>query len=913
MSALGILKTKEIKLQGTHGVDFKLKVDQDKFNIQRGDVKLVTISQDDTTSITDSTIASGTDQINISAPIEFENSVNVKGKFVLDFKFSDSLQAKVTEKMSEITPSPGSAFTNVVIPDDAKSPNDLGVESETANTSRTQDQTNKHIITHIPQSVFVGEKDGSQVSAFRGNTTIDAGKVATPLTGDTNFMTHSGSKLLTNFIAMKVLCELGGYEPTTFVKDITGFEGLGDIDFYVLKEPSLDKPATHIACMKPKITTNPFTTLQSISNETEIVSLDSFNKTNYLNTVDNISNDISTLKASMKGLVDLSKAFSSGSMTEAQVIGTLGKPDITTISQFQTLVPGAYAQLDSILGMEKRMTEAAETGDKGVIFTECIEERQNGNKQLRICDILSQSNGFGTQGNLPGSMDSLETSDPIKRFMLAIRHHSDSKGMSDNILQSLQHLETPSLLKKSLEQILQGVQAGLQNGYTAAGLGSSDLKGFIDAEGTLDGALPVGTVLGNISPLLEQNLDMDELTASSTASTIVNMLSTALSIEQVAGTIGNVIATNLKVNMSSYEYISGKIATTSSKTNRVYQQYEHGTRNYSGTWHWIQALVEKVYNNLVTEGKLTPTGSGPDQVDSTGASYYTLYHIMDEQLFVPLGMNSSYLHLKAPTTDGSGNTVYDPLLEDDTTTFTDGTYYDSNGVFHDNADIVATFLQNYGDNGIVDSYYTGTKTGQPVNMGYKTLSAKVNRSTMKLFYLDAGNARSTINDMLKFFRMVCDGGLAADGSRVIDSVYLNFATNVQTDISTVDGSSQNAQNEFLNWGINSTMSGGYSNYNASSRIAMYNLHTRQNLHYTQNQWQTWGGLLRWTFGISQKDNALYVEAAFLRDNLTRTSLNPGSSSFQGSFFAENRFWHEKGMSQIWPKFLNEVETPPRLR
>ena len=43
----GVLKTGELKLQGTDGVDFRLKVEADELNIKRGNANLMTIGLDE--------------------------------------------------------------------------------------------------------------------------------------------------------------------------------------------------------------------------------------------------------------------------------------------------------------------------------------------------------------------------------------------------------------------------------------------------------------------------------------------------------------------------------------------------------------------------------------------------------------------------------------------------------------------------------------------------------------------------------------------------------------------------------------------------------------------------------------------------------------------------------------------------
>lgn len=68
----GVLKTRELKLQGTSNADFKLKVEDDELHIKRGNMSLMTIGQDDE-GVLSGNVESGMDKISISAPVTFKN------------------------------------------------------------------------------------------------------------------------------------------------------------------------------------------------------------------------------------------------------------------------------------------------------------------------------------------------------------------------------------------------------------------------------------------------------------------------------------------------------------------------------------------------------------------------------------------------------------------------------------------------------------------------------------------------------------------------------------------------------------------------------------------------------------------------------------------------------------------------
>ena len=72
----GSLKTNELKLQGTEGVDFRLKVEDDEFNIKRGNTTLMTVGVDEDQILNGTDI--GADQISIKAPVTFEENVHIK-------------------------------------------------------------------------------------------------------------------------------------------------------------------------------------------------------------------------------------------------------------------------------------------------------------------------------------------------------------------------------------------------------------------------------------------------------------------------------------------------------------------------------------------------------------------------------------------------------------------------------------------------------------------------------------------------------------------------------------------------------------------------------------------------------------------------------------------------------------------
>ena len=74
-SVYGSLQTNELKLQGTEGVDFKLKVQEDELHIQSGNTSLLTVSKD-TQSVLGGPPPSGSDEIKINAPVKFNKSVS---------------------------------------------------------------------------------------------------------------------------------------------------------------------------------------------------------------------------------------------------------------------------------------------------------------------------------------------------------------------------------------------------------------------------------------------------------------------------------------------------------------------------------------------------------------------------------------------------------------------------------------------------------------------------------------------------------------------------------------------------------------------------------------------------------------------------------------------------------------------
>ena len=69
----GVLKTGELKLQGTDGVDFRLKVEADELNIKRGNANLMTIGLDESDVLNGADI--GSDKITINAPVTFKENV----------------------------------------------------------------------------------------------------------------------------------------------------------------------------------------------------------------------------------------------------------------------------------------------------------------------------------------------------------------------------------------------------------------------------------------------------------------------------------------------------------------------------------------------------------------------------------------------------------------------------------------------------------------------------------------------------------------------------------------------------------------------------------------------------------------------------------------------------------------------
>ena len=71
----GSLKINELKLQGTEGVDFKLKVQADELHIKRGNTSLLTVSMDANSVLTGVT-PSGSDKITINAPVKFNKGVS---------------------------------------------------------------------------------------------------------------------------------------------------------------------------------------------------------------------------------------------------------------------------------------------------------------------------------------------------------------------------------------------------------------------------------------------------------------------------------------------------------------------------------------------------------------------------------------------------------------------------------------------------------------------------------------------------------------------------------------------------------------------------------------------------------------------------------------------------------------------
>lgn len=74
----GILKTSTLKLHGTDGVDFSLKVEDDNFNIKRGETSLMSIGIDEESALSGE-IQSNADKITISAPVQFKNDVTAVG------------------------------------------------------------------------------------------------------------------------------------------------------------------------------------------------------------------------------------------------------------------------------------------------------------------------------------------------------------------------------------------------------------------------------------------------------------------------------------------------------------------------------------------------------------------------------------------------------------------------------------------------------------------------------------------------------------------------------------------------------------------------------------------------------------------------------------------------------------------
>ena len=74
----GSLKTNELKLQGTEGVDYRLKVENDELNIKRGTASLMTIGMDAEQVLSGSDV--GSDKININAPVTFTSSLSVKSE-----------------------------------------------------------------------------------------------------------------------------------------------------------------------------------------------------------------------------------------------------------------------------------------------------------------------------------------------------------------------------------------------------------------------------------------------------------------------------------------------------------------------------------------------------------------------------------------------------------------------------------------------------------------------------------------------------------------------------------------------------------------------------------------------------------------------------------------------------------------
>jgi hypothetical protein len=104
-SVNGMFKIKELHLQGsTNGPDFRLNVENDQMNIKRGNVPLLTVSQDDASVINTATQSGLRDKINISAPVDFSQDVKcaenlkVQGTII-----ENEVSAELLEKMKKAT------------------------------------------------------------------------------------------------------------------------------------------------------------------------------------------------------------------------------------------------------------------------------------------------------------------------------------------------------------------------------------------------------------------------------------------------------------------------------------------------------------------------------------------------------------------------------------------------------------------------------------------------------------------------------------------------------------------------------------------------------------------------------------------------------------------------------------------